>query len=193
VNDEFEVLFKKTTDLIYRSELKQEMINSIVFVPVVLFIFFLIEIPYTFLNVTFVIILSFLYGYLKELMFHRRTKKMLSNQYQYLISKYGTVEYFIPVLDKRGRRILLKPSSIVIKDNTLFLEAYKQAMNAGVPSESIRVNYGEEFFIEEISNQENESFTTYYGKLAGTNYRFLTVKDELVRSTLEKYYKQERN
>lgn len=193
MNDEVARLFKQTTDTIHQSELKLELINSVIYIPIVLFLFYLVEISYTVFNIGFVIILSFVYGFIKERMFHKRTKKMLQNQYEYLLSKYEQVQLCVPVLDKRGRRIILKPSSLVIKDGVLFLEAYKQAFNAGVPDESIRVDYGEDFFITEAIDTDLFPYTTYQASLVKTNYRFLTVKDEHVYSTLEKYYKQERN
>ncbi|MGD9909308.1 MAG: hypothetical protein AB7U79_01740 [Candidatus Izemoplasmatales bacterium] len=193
MNDEGTRLFKQTTDTIHQSELKVELINSLFYIPLVLFLFYLVDIGYTVFNIAFVIILSFIYGFLKEGLFHKRTKKMLNNQYEYLQSKYQEIDLCIPVLDKRGRRLVLKPSSLVLSKGVLFLEAYKQAFNAGVPEESIRVDYGDDFFITGFIDTDSPLYTTYQATLANTNYRFITVKDEFVSSTLEKFYKQERN
>ena len=188
-----EEILKKTSEVIHRFQLKQELINSIFYILFVLFIFYFLEIDFTVLNVSLVIVISFLYAFGKEMYFHRRNKRMLEYQYDFIEKKSEELELMVPIVSRKARRLALKPSALVIKGNHLYLEAFQQSMGIGLPSESIIVPYGDDFIINQIEDDSKLPIVKYTGTLVKTDYEFVTIQHPAIQKMAQLYLVTERN
>ncbi len=185
-----QLLLDQSAKEVHRHQLIQELFNALLYIIFVIIIFYFFNISISFTNVLLISIISFTYAFGKEWFFNRRTKQMMKYQYEYIEKKYQEITLFIPMMDKIGRRFLLKPAAIIVKDNQLYLEAFKQSMTSLLPSESIVVNYSDEWFIENFDKDQAKPLFHYSGKLVDTYYKFTTIANPVIEEVLNAFIKK---
>lgn len=192
MSPEQKLVLDSSTAKVNPISIRKMAITSAIYIPVVLLVFYLLEITFTVWNVLMVVGVVFAYAFIKEFILSKRAKKILAKQYAYMLKKHPQLSFYVPLLDVTKNRTFLKLSALFFENDELFLEAYKQKLFSYTPVDSITIPYGKDFVIKKRRSVTALNLVEYQGTLVDYDYHFFTFNQESVNQMIDEHIQSEK-
>ena len=139
------------------------------------------------IELVFIIIgISMLYSYLRDYSITKYSAKQMEKYYNYSLEKYDDIDLYIPLLEKSYQGYFLKRSALIIQDDILYLEAFRQKRSSKQKQVSISVKYGTKFIIDMQKIDKNNKSVTFDSTFSTEYYRFSIVYNKEALELIEK-------
>ena len=134
----------------------------------------------------FVVALSMLYSFLRDYSISKYSNKQLDKYYDYAKGEHDNLTLYIPLLEKTYQGYFLKRAALIIDDNKLYMEAFRQKRKNSDDQISIPVKYGDRFVIDRQTVDKNNKSVTMDSTFSGQYYRFSIVNHPKALEMIEK-------
>jgi ABC-type multidrug transport system fused ATPase/permease subunit len=122
-----------------------------------------------------VLAISAVYSFLRDYAITKYTSKQMIKYYEHTKNNHDHLSLYVPLLEKTYQGYFLKRAALIIDDNQLYIEAFRQKKNEKQEQISIPVKYGEKFVIDRQTNDKNKLSITMDSTFSGQYYRFSVV------------------
>jgi ABC-type multidrug transport system fused ATPase/permease subunit len=122
-----------------------------------------------------VLAISAVYSFLRDYAITKYTSKQMIKYYEHTKNNHDDLSLYVPLLEKTYQGYFLKRAALIIDDNQLYIEAFRQKKNEKQEQISIPVKYGEKFVIDRQTNDKNKLSITMDSTFSGQYYRFSVV------------------
>jgi glucan phosphoethanolaminetransferase (alkaline phosphatase superfamily) len=146
------------------------LVSSLILV-FVLYMFNMLTLPL----VGFIVLLSALYSFLRDYSISKYSNKQLDKFYAHAKAEHDDLNLYIPLLEKTYQGYFLKRAALIIDNNQLYMEAFRQKKKADHDQISIPVKYGDKFVIDRLTTDKNNKSVTIDSTFSGQYYRFSII------------------
>ncbi len=184
-------IFTLTKKLVSSFNFVRVFIYSFVSIAAVILVLVIVGIPLDIYNISFIVVLSLIYSFVRDYTIARYSIKQMDKYYEYLIKKQDKVSIYMPILEKNYQGYFVKKAALYFKDDELYLEAFKQRRSKKDSPDSITVKYGKEFSITMNQVDKGNQVVIFHGFLMDTDYSFSIVNIPEVITQINKRVKGE--
>jgi hypothetical protein len=124
--------------------------------------------------------ISMLYSLIRDVSITRYSAKQLDKYYDYADDKFDQMTLYIPLLEKTYQGYFLKRAALIINDDKLYLEAFRQKRKQNQDQISISVPYGDKFIIDYQEVDKNMKSISIDSTFSGQYYRFSIVNHKQI-------------
>lgn len=124
--------------------------------------------------------ISMLYSLIRDVSITRYSAKQLDKYYDNADDKFDQMTLYIPLLEKTYQGYFLKRAALIINDDKLYLEAFRQKRKQNQDQISISVPYGDQFIIDYQEVDKNMKSISIDSTFSGQYYRFSIVNHKQI-------------
>ncbi len=117
-------------------------------------------------------VVSLLYSLARDFSITRYSNKQMIKFYEHSKSIHENLNLYIPLLEKTYQGYFLKRAALIIDNEQLYLEAFRQRKNDKQDQLSIPVKYGDRFVIDRQTVDKNNKSMTMDSTFSGQYYCF---------------------
>lgn len=183
-------IFKKTEKVINALSYPTMITSTIAISFSFLLVLFVWEYELNPFVIGFALFVGVAYSFIKEFFRMRSTKRNLKYFYDYLANKKVYLTLYIPIFSRIGTKMTLKAAALFFVEDKLFFEAIKLGPKKHMPMDSITLNIGKDFIIQDYQKDVRKPFMNYKSILMDTDYEFSVVDDEELINMIERNKEQ---
>jgi hypothetical protein len=117
---------------------------------------------------------------IRDVSITKYSAKQLDKYYDYADDKFDQMTLYIPLLEKTYQGYFLKRAALIINDEKLYLEAFRQKRKQNQDQISISVPYGDKFIIDYQEVDKNMKSISIDSTFSGQYYRFSIVNHKQI-------------
>ncbi len=181
-----ERVFEATENLVGKFSIPRVLLYTVVSAAIIVGLLAAFSFPVDIFSISFAILISFIYSFVRDFFMARYTKKMMHSYHSYLKEKKHGVDLFIPIFQKTRQGIFLKKAGLYFDKGELYMEAFNQNKSKARPEDSISIKQGKDFVLDLFVVDNNPNIINYQGRLMDSEYQFSIVNIKEVIDLIEK-------